>query len=93
MTSRRMQILMLALFAASAVPTLAARAQSPASRTPAPAPTAAAGPRGRSEWRRFEPELPRQTLSNPTPSPRKQTVTVETWVIIVAAVVLIILLV
>jgi len=91
MTSRRMQILMLALFAASAVPTLAAEAQSAASQTPAPA--TSAGPRARSEWRRFEPELPRQTLTNPTPSPRKQTVTVETWVIIVAAVVLIILLV
>jgi len=86
-----MQILMLALFAASAVPTLAAQAQSPASQTPAPA--AAGGPRARSEWRRFEPEFPRQAFTNPNPSPRKQTVTVETWVIIVAAVVLIILLV
>jgi len=90
MTSRRMQILLLALFAASAVPTLSAQAPAPSTQTP----VTAAGPRMRDEWRRFEPQLPRdRSTADAATLPRKQTITVETWVIIVAAVVLIIILV
>jgi hypothetical protein len=85
-----MQILLLTMFAASAVPALSAQTPSPASQAPAPA----AGPRMRSEWRRFEPELPRDRSAVSTPAlPSKQTIRVETWVLIVAAVVLILLLV
>jgi len=85
-----MQILLLAVFAASTVPTLSAQAPTPSTQTP----VTAAGPRLRSEWRRFEPQLPRDRSTTVVDAlPRKQTITVETWVIIVAAVVLILLLV
>ncbi len=88
MTSRRMQILLPVLLLTGVVPTLAAQSPAPKVQTPATAP----GPRVSSDWRSYEPQLPRdRTEASALPKPR--TVTVETWVIIVAAVVLIILLV
>ena len=84
-----MQILVLALLLAGLVPTL--QAQSPSRAAQAPA--TAAGPRVRTDWRSYQPELQRDRLTSDAALPKKQTVTVETWVIIVAAVVLIILLV
>ena len=46
------------------------------------------------DWRSYEPQLPRdRSAADASALPKARTVTVETWVIIVAAVVLIILLV
>jgi len=88
MSSRRMQILLPVLLLTGVVPTLAAQARAPKVQTP----TTAAGPRVNSDWRSYEPQLPRdRTDASALPKPR--TVTVETWVIIVAAVVLILILV
>ena len=88
MTSRRMQILLPVLLLTGVVPTLAAQSPAPRVQTPATAP----GPRVSSDWRSYEPQLPRdRTDASALPKPR--TVTVETWVIIVAAVVLILILV
>ena len=88
MSSRRMQILLPVLLLTGVVPTLAAQAPALKVQTP----TTAAGPRVNSDWRSYEPQLPRdRTDASALPKPR--TVTVETWVIIVAAVVLILILV
>ena len=88
MSSRRMQILLPVLLWTAVVPTLAAQSPAPKVQTPATAP----GPRVSSDWRSYEPQLPRdRTDASALPKPR--TVTVETWVIIVAAVVLILILV
>jgi len=90
MTSRRMQILLPVLLLTGVVPTLAAQSPAPKVQTPATAP----GPRVSSDWRSYEPQLPRdRSAADASALPKARTVTVETWVIIVAAVVLIILLV
>src|SRR6058998_3369483 len=93
MTSRRMQILLPVLLLTGVVPTLAAQAPAP----PAPktqTPTTAPGPRVSSDWRSYEPQLPRdRSAADASALPKARTVTVETWVIIVAAVVLILILV
>jgi hypothetical protein len=91
MTSRRTQILSLALLLVGAVSVLPAQSPSPASQPPA---STAGGPRLQQEWRRYDPVLPRDHSALSTPAlPSKQTIRVETWVLIVAAVVLILLLV
>ena len=86
-----MQILLPVLLLTGVVPTLAAQSPAPPApkiQTPATTP----GPRVSSDWRSYEPQLPRdRTEASALPKPR--TVTVETWVIIVAAVVLILILV
>ena len=93
MTSRRMQILLPVLLLTSVVPTLAAQSPAPpASKIQAPA--IAPGPRVTTEWRSYEPQLPRdRSAADASALPKARTVTVETWVIIVAAVVLILILV
>ena len=88
MRSRRMQILLPVLLLTGVVSTLAAQSPAPKVQTPTTAP----GPRVSSDLRSYEPQLPRdRTEASALPKPR--TVTVETWVIIVAAVVLILILV
>ncbi len=90
MTSRRMQILLPVLLLTGVVPTLAAQSPIPKVQTP----TTASGPRVTPDWRSYEPQLPRdRSAADASALPKARTVTVETWVIIVAAVVLIILLV
>ena len=90
MTSRRMQILLPVLLLTGVVSTLAAQSPAPKVQTPATAP----GPRVASDWRSYEPQLPRdRSATDASALPKARTVTVETWVIIVAAVVLILILV
>jgi hypothetical protein len=90
MISRRMQILLPVLLLTGVVPTLTAQSPAPKVQTPATAP----GPRVTSDWRSYAPQLPRdRSATDASALPRARTVTVETWVIIVAAVVLILILV